>query len=94
MCEWCSVYVLIVHLLFCDGRMRTLSEKERNLVWTSKRKAEQMVREEEVLGQIANQGKPPLDAYLVLIILLLHYYIFYKLHVFYYLSEWLCHSEF
>ncbi len=45
-----------------------------------KRKEEQMVREDEVQGQIANQGKPPLDAYFVLIILLLHYYNFYKLH--------------
>ena len=39
-----------------------------------------MVREEEVQGQIANQGKPPLAAYHDLIILLLHYYQFYKLH--------------
>ena len=40
-----------------------------------------MVREDEVQGQIANQGKPPLDAYLTHIVLLLHYYKFYKLHV-------------
>nr|XP_051209842.1 uncharacterized protein LOC127327100 isoform X1 [Lolium perenne]XP_051209843.1 uncharacterized protein LOC127327100 isoform X2 [Lolium perenne] len=31
---------------------------------------------EEVHGQIANQGKPPLDACLILIILLLHYHRF------------------
>ena len=62
--------------------MRTLSEKkERILVRISKRKEEQMVREDEVQGQIANQGKPPLDAYLTHIVLLLHYYKFYKLHV-------------
>jgi hypothetical protein len=64
--------------------MRPLSEKrERTLVRISKRKEEQMVREDEVQGQIANQGMPPLDAYLILIVLLLHYYRFYKLHVFF-----------
>jgi hypothetical protein len=31
---------------------------------------------EEVQGQISKPGKPPLDAYLVLKILLLHYYKF------------------
>jgi hypothetical protein len=47
--------------------MRSLSEKnERISVRISKRKEEQMVHEEEVRGQISNQGKPPLDAYLIL----------------------------
>ena len=44
-----------------------------------------MIHEDEVQGHIANKGKPPLDAYLVLIILLLHYYRFYKLHGFYFI---------
>ena len=48
-----------------------------------------MVREDEVQGQIANQGKPPLDASLILYILLLHYYRFYKVHIFYLLCRWL-----
>jgi hypothetical protein len=56
--------------------MRTLFEKERILVRVSKRKEEQMVHEDEVQGQVVNQGKPPLDAYLVLNLLLLHYYKF------------------
>jgi hypothetical protein len=70
-------------LFFYDVRMRTLSEKERILVRISKRKKELMIHEDEVQGHIANKGKPPLDAYLILIVLLLHYYRFYKLHVFY-----------
>jgi hypothetical protein len=56
------------------------------MVRTSKRKEEQMVHEDEVQGQIANQGKPPLDASLIL-------YISYsciitgfiKVHVFYFI---------
>jgi hypothetical protein len=56
--------------------MRTLSEKERIVVRMSKRKEEQMVHEDELQGQIATQGKPPLDACLILIILLLHYHRF------------------
>jgi hypothetical protein len=51
-----------------------------------KRKEEQVVREDEVPGQIANQGKPTLDAYFFLIILLLHYDKFYKLYGFIYVS--------
>jgi hypothetical protein len=35
---------------------------------------------EKVQGHFANQGKPPLDAYIDLIISLLHYYQFYNLH--------------
>jgi hypothetical protein len=47
--------------------MRVLLEKkERILVRISKRKEEQMIRGEEVQGQIANLGKPPLDASLIL----------------------------
>ena len=60
--------------------MWTLPEKERISVRISERKEAQVIHEDEVQGQIANQGKPPLDAYLDLIILLLHYYQFYKLH--------------
>ncbi len=45
--------------------------------------------EEEDQGHFADQGKPPLDASLVLYILLLHYYMFYKAHVFYLLCRWL-----
>jgi hypothetical protein len=48
--------------------MRTLSEKERILVRISKRKKELMIHEDEVQGHIANKGKPPLDASLILYI--------------------------
>ena len=76
-CGWLYGYVLIVRLVFYDVRMRILSKKkERIVVRISKTKEEQMICEDEVQGQIANQGKPPLDAYLVLNILLLHYYKF------------------
>ncbi|XP_051183891.1 uncharacterized protein [Lolium perenne] len=45
-----------------DPRMRVLSErKERIMVRTSKRKEEQMVREDEVQGQIANQDLVEFD---------------------------------
>jgi hypothetical protein len=54
--------------------MRLLSEKKEGiLVRILKRKEEQMVSEDVVRGQIANKGKPPLDAYLIL----MHYYKFY-----------------
>lgn len=39
-------------------RMRTLPEKEKISVRISKRKEDQMIREEEFQGQIANQGYP------------------------------------
>ena len=39
--------------------------------------------EEEDQGHFAYQGKPPLDASLVLYILILDYYLFYKVHVSY-----------
>jgi cell division protein FtsL len=74
--ECCIVnaLVLIVSFLFGDVRMRSLSEKNESIsMRISKRKEEQMILEDEVHGQIANKGKPPLDAYLILIILLLHY---------------------
>jgi hypothetical protein len=45
--------------------MRSPSEEnERISVRISKRKEEKMVHEDEVQGQMANQGKPPLVAYL------------------------------
>jgi hypothetical protein len=53
-----------------------------------------VVLEEEVRGQIASQGMPPLVAYLTHIVLLLHYYKFYKLHVllFIYVSSYATRS--
>jgi hypothetical protein len=64
----CYGYVLIVLPLFFDVRMRSLSEKnERILVRISKRTQELIVREDEVQGQIDNQEKPPIDAYLILL---------------------------
>nr|XP_051200510.1 lysine-rich arabinogalactan protein 19-like [Lolium perenne] len=49
------------------AKMRTLSEKERILVRISKKKKKElMIHEDEVQGHIANKGKPPLDASLIL----------------------------
>jgi hypothetical protein len=47
--------VLIVRLLFCDVRNANAVGEGEILVRISKRKEEQMVREEEVQGQIANR---------------------------------------
>jgi hypothetical protein len=45
--------------------------------------------EEEDQGHFADQGKPPLDASLILYILFLHYCRFYKVHVFLFSFRWL-----
>ena len=72
----------------------TIGEEGEDLGEDLEEEGRAEVREEEVQGQIANQGKPPLDAYLTHIVLLVHDYKFYKLHVFYSLCEWSYHSVF